>query len=347
MTFVELDEKDYLPLKSHILSFVSQLRKAGGLTIVSTVMEGDMTRSATNKRKNEIRDMLKYIIKKYHIEGFEQVIISENMPMATLAAIQTVGVGALRPNTILLDYPAEWAKKDAEWRNTFYRVLQNIIAMDLVVMLLKSADVAKPYPKNESVAFTDRDTIDVYWIMHDGGILTLLPYLLKKHRIWRKTRLRIFCIAELDDNSDQMEKDLKASLMHYRIDAETQVIELGDHDISEFTYEKTMRMEMRSELLNEMKKSSGADLLVTAPKSAARHGKPDKKKAEFMNTSVKLNNVFKQYSKDAAIIFCSLPTPIRGQSSWDYFEYLEALTSDLPRFVLIKGSGMEVVTAYF
>ena len=28
-------------------------------------------------------------------------------------------------------------------------------------------------------------------------------------------------------------------------------------------------------------------------------------------------------------------------------EYLDALTADLPRVVLIKGSGMEVVTAYF
>jgi hypothetical protein len=27
-------------------------------------------------------------------------------------------------------------------------------------------------------------------------------------------------------------------------------------------------------------------------------------------------------------------------------EYLDALTADLPRVVLIKGTGMEVVTAY-
>ena len=39
--------------------------------------------------------------------------------------------------------------------------------------------------------------IDIWWIVHDGGLLMLLPFLLKQHRTWRKCRLRIFTVAQV------------------------------------------------------------------------------------------------------------------------------------------------------
>lgn len=43
--------------------------------------------------------------------------------------------------------------------------------------------------------------IDVWWIMHNGGLLILLPFLLRQHRVWRQCTLRIFTVAQFDDNS--------------------------------------------------------------------------------------------------------------------------------------------------
>ena len=37
------------------------------------------------------------------------------------------------------------------------------------------------YPSNHE-RFTD-GTIDVWWIVHDGGMLMLLPFLLKQHKV--------------------------------------------------------------------------------------------------------------------------------------------------------------------
>ena len=36
-----------------------------------------------------------------------------------------------------------------------------------------------------------RGTIDVWWIVHDGGLLMLLPFLLRKHKV------RFVCILKL------------------------------------------------------------------------------------------------------------------------------------------------------
>lgn len=68
--------------------------------------------------------------------------------------------------------------------------------------------------------------IDVWWIVHDGGLLMLLPFLLKQHRTWKNCKMRIFTVAQLEDNSIQMKKDLKTFLYHLRIDAEVEVVEM-------------------------------------------------------------------------------------------------------------------------
>ena len=43
--------------------------------------------------------------------------------------------------------------------------------------------------------------------------------------------------------------------MHCRIEAEVEVVEMADSDISEYTYERTLIMEQRNEMLKEMKVS--------------------------------------------------------------------------------------------
>ena len=54
----------------------------------------------------------------------------------------------------------------------------------------------------------------------------LLPFLLRQNKVWRSCRLRIFAIAQEDDNSIQMKKDLAVFLHQLRIDAEVDVIEM-------------------------------------------------------------------------------------------------------------------------
>ncbi|MEQ2197896.1 hypothetical protein XENOCAPTIV_004816, partial [Xenoophorus captivus] len=83
-------------------------------------------------------------------------------------------------------------------------------------------------------------------------MLMLLPFLLRQHKVWRKCKMRIFTVAQMDDNSIQMKKDLQMFLYHLRLDAEVEVVEMHDNDISAFTYEKTLVMEQRSQMLKQM-----------------------------------------------------------------------------------------------
>lgn len=40
-------------------------------------------------------------------------------------------------------------------------------------------------------------TVDIWWIVHDGGMLMLLPFLLKQHKTFKNCRLRIFTVARI------------------------------------------------------------------------------------------------------------------------------------------------------
>lgn len=45
-------------------------------------------------------------------------------------------------------------------------------------------------------------------------------------QVWRKCGMRIFTVAQMEDNSIQMKKDLATFLYHLRIEAEVEVVEM-------------------------------------------------------------------------------------------------------------------------
>jgi solute carrier family 12 (potassium/chloride transporter), member 4/6 len=79
------------------------------------------------------------------------------------------------------------------------------------------------FPDNKAI---QQGTIDIWWIIHDGGLLFLIAFLLKRHKIWSHCRIRLFTVAQLEDNSVEMKKDLEQYMYQLRIEAEVNVIEM-------------------------------------------------------------------------------------------------------------------------
>ncbi|MED6264151.1 hypothetical protein CHARACLAT_011923 [Characodon lateralis] len=109
----------------------------------------------------------------------------------------------------------------------FAEVVRETTIASLALLVPKNIS---SYPSNGE-RFTEGH-IDMWWIVHDGGMLMLLPFLLRQHKVWRKCKLRIFTVAQMDDNSIQMKKDLITFLYHLRIDAAVEVVEMV-RDLSE------------------------------------------------------------------------------------------------------------------
>uniref|UniRef100_A0A8C6UIG0 Solute carrier family 12 member 5a n=1 Tax=Neogobius melanostomus TaxID=47308 RepID=A0A8C6UIG0_9GOBI len=228
-----------------LLSLTNQLKAGKGLTIVGTALEG--TYLANHDRAQRAEQALRKLMETEKVKGFCQVTVSSNLRDATSHLLQASGLGGLKHNAVLVSWPCNWKQGDEHqhWRN--FIACQRNTAAHLALLVPKNISA---YPSNGE-RFTEGH-IDVWWIVHDGGMLMLLPFLLRQHKVWRKCKMRIFTVAQMDDNSIQMKKDLTTFLYHLRIDAMVEVVEMQDSDISAYTYEKTLVMEQRSQMLKKI-----------------------------------------------------------------------------------------------
>uniref|UniRef100_A0A8C5I657 Solute carrier family 12 member 7-like n=1 Tax=Gouania willdenowi TaxID=441366 RepID=A0A8C5I657_GOUWI len=232
-----------------LLSFTTQLKAGKGLTIVSTVLEGTfMTREDEAKTAEQ---NLKAAMVAERTKGFSHAVVSSNLRDGFSILIQSAGLGGMKHNTVLMAWPVTWrqAQNSTATRN-FIETVRETTAANQALLVAKNID---SFPGNQQRL--EGGTIDVWWIVHDGGLLMLLPFLLSQHKVWRKCKMRVFTVAQLNDNSIQMKKDLQMFIYHLRLDAKVEVVEMHDSDISAFTYEKTLRMEQRTEMLKQMQLS--------------------------------------------------------------------------------------------
>nr|XP_046201579.1 solute carrier family 12 member 4-like isoform X1 [Oncorhynchus gorbuscha] len=249
LVLLKLDEDLHVKYP-RLLTFVSQLKAGKGLTIVGSVIQGQFLDSYGETQASE--QAVKNMMEIERVKGFCQVVVASKVREGIAHLIQSCGLGGMKHNTVVMGWPYGWRQSEdpRAWK-TFINTVRCTTAAHLALMVPKNVSF---YPSNHE-RFTD-GTIDVWWIVHDGGMLMLLPFLLKQHKVWRKCKMRIFTVAQMDDNSIQMKKDLATFLYQLRIEAEVEVVEMHDSDISAYTYERTLMMEQRSQMLRQMRLSS-------------------------------------------------------------------------------------------
>uniref|UniRef100_A0A672TCR5 Solute carrier family 12 member 5-like n=1 Tax=Sinocyclocheilus grahami TaxID=75366 RepID=A0A672TCR5_SINGR len=358
-----------------LLSLTSQLKAGKGLTIVGACVEGTYLNNQPQAQKGD--QSLRKLMEVEKVKGFSQVVISSNLRDATSHLIQAGGLGGLHHNTVLVSFPRNWKQAEEHHRcRNFIEVVRETTAAHLALLVPKNISA---YPSNGE-RFTEGH-IDVWWIVHDGGMLMLLPFLLRHHKVWRKCKMRIFTVAQMDDNSIQMKKDLMTFLYHLRFDAEVEVVEMHESDISAYTYEKTLVMEQRSQILKEMhltknererevlwgdnlaylKKmlwSPGEEVQMTWTDDTEKPNNPAVANPESikdmnhsnvrrMHHAQKLNEVIVKKSQEAKLVLLNMPGPPKNRTGEEnYMEFLEVLTEGLNRVLLVRGGGREVITIY-
>ncbi|KAJ8980702.1 hypothetical protein NQ317_019195, partial [Molorchus minor] len=236
---------DFLPKYRKLFSFAAQLKAGKGLTICTSAIGGEYTRCCGEAMA--AKQSLRRTMEEEKVKGFAEVLVSRNIVEGLSNLIQTAGLGGLKPNTVILGWPYGWrqSEDDRTWQ-VFLETVRNVTAAHMALLVPKGINF---FPNS-----TDKvsGNIDIWWIVHDGGLLMLLPFLLKQHRTWKNCKMRIFTVAQMEDNSIQMKKDLKTFLYHLRIEAEVEVVEMMDRDISAYTYERTLMMEQRNQILREL-----------------------------------------------------------------------------------------------
>ncbi|XP_021568559.1 solute carrier family 12 member 7 [Carlito syrichta] len=149
-------------------------------------------------------------------KGFCQLVVSSSLRDGMSHLIQSAGLGGMKHNTVLMAWPESWKQEDNPFSwKNFVDTVRDTTAAQQALLVAKNVDM---FPPNQE-------------------------------------RFGEFTVAQEDDNSIQMKKDLQVFLYHLRLSAEVEVVEMVENDISAFTYEKTLMMEQRSQMLRQMQLS--------------------------------------------------------------------------------------------
>uniref|UniRef100_A0A8C2HPQ4 Solute carrier family 12 member 7b n=1 Tax=Cyprinus carpio TaxID=7962 RepID=A0A8C2HPQ4_CYPCA len=339
-----------------LLSFTTQLKAGKGLTIVGSVLEGTyLTRESDAKRAEQ---SIKSAMAAEKTKGFCHVVVSSNLRDGFSHLIQSAGLGGMKHNSVLMAWPANWKQSNdpQSWRN-FIETIRETTAAHQALLVAKNVD---SFPHQERLA---EGTIDVWWIVHDGGLLMLLPFLLQQHKVWRKCKMRIFTVAQLDDNSIQMKKDLQMFLYHLRLNAEVEVVEMAQlihdrntashaalNDNSDATPERVHMTWTKEKFCTERTRNREPNASVAV--RDLFNMKPEweslnQSNVRCMHTAVKLNEVVVNKSQGAHLVLLNMPGPPKSRGGDEnYMEFLEVLTEGLNRVLLVRGGGREVITIY-
>ncbi|XP_028649445.1 solute carrier family 12 member 6-like isoform X3 [Erpetoichthys calabaricus] len=248
LVLLKLDEDLHVKYP-RLLTFASQLKAGKGLTIVGSVITGNFLECYGEAFAAE--QTLKHLMEKERVKGFCQLVVAMKAREGISHLIQSCGLGGMKHNTVVMGWPQGWRQsEDPHAWKTFINTVRVTTTAHLALLVPKNISL---FPAN-SEHFSEGN-IDVWWIVHDGGMLMLLPFLLRQHKVWKKCKMRIFTVAQMEDNSIQMKKDLATFLYHLRMEAEVEVVEMHDSDISAYTYERTLMMEQRSQMLRQMRLS--------------------------------------------------------------------------------------------
>ncbi|XP_052274577.1 solute carrier family 12 member 6-like isoform X2 [Dreissena polymorpha] len=283
LVLFKLDE-NLQPKYPKMVEFATQLKAGKGLTLVTSVLEGKFKERFADAQA--AKQNLQKVIDSTDVKGFPDVIVSENITIGLCHLVQNSGLGGLRHNTVVVGWPYGWRHNtDERSYKVFIETVNNIGAGQMALLVIKGAS---NFPSSMERL---KGTIDIWWIVHDGGLLMLLPFLLQQHKTWRNCKLRIFTVAQLEDNTIQMKADLQKFMYQLRIQADVEVVEMADSDITAYTYERTLMMEQRTEMLKNMRVGN-----VSLPQTIV--DKSHETGAALNDVKIKLDTVVEESTTD-------------------------------------------------
>lgn len=375
LTLINLDESGR-PKELHVLRLAAQLNKGRGINMVFAVLQGQGSTEnyATSEKVAHARGNLQQHMKRELMEGFEEVIATNGSKREAIwSAVIHSGLGPLSPNTVMLPWPTDWGK-DESIANDYISTLRGIMNLEKALVVMKGGD---RYPC--STDYIRNGSIDVWWVVHDGGLLLLLPYLVSQNDIWKAgTTLRLYAvITSSTENPTLLYQAVTDHLQRVRISASVTVVDLSHTDIAEDMREmdsipsdrndfsrnsaSSANMNTQHMTVGEVFSNEVYDIpyrpvgdLESAIGAELGHSEsvPSYEKIQTfsidenrLQTAKAFNSELRKYSSLANLVITNLPL-IRSSKASEYLGYVDLMTKEIDNVLLIRGSGAEVITTY-
>jgi hypothetical protein len=277
------------------LKFVSRMQKGRGVMIIGQVIKGNYVEKIDEQRAASRSTYL--LDNKF--KGFVDVVVSPNLLQGVVSLLQLTGLGKLKPNTVLLGYKEQWNNKSQAEVSEYCDVIRACFFSGYGVGVLRNVEV-------DAIPFASKLTIDVWWLVEDGGLTLLMPYLIRKHAEFRGVcSLRVFTLAPANVIESERAR-VHDMLNKFRIVAEVIVLE-----------------------------ENGEPSQATEQRFRSMADQPDDVRAKYF---MRLSDLIIEHSDKAAICVASLPIPRVGLSNRTYMSYLDLLSANRRPTILLRGN---------
>jgi len=194
----------------HLIDFANTITHDKGLlSVASLIPEGAMSMDQKHSMTINIREFLN----KRGIQGLVKVIASNDRFQGVINLVQSFGLGALEPNTIILG-----DSEDPKFRGDFCSMISKFHEFQRNVLIVHKGEGEK--------AFRNRKRIDVWWggLKGNGGLMMILAYLMNSSLDWREAEMHIKMVVQDEDAVDPTRENILALLEEIRIRATVDII---------------------------------------------------------------------------------------------------------------------------
>ncbi|KAK6154836.1 hypothetical protein DH2020_009084 [Rehmannia glutinosa] len=333
-----------VPCHPKLADFANFMKKKGrGMSIFVSILDGDYHECAEDA-KAACRALSTYIEYK-RCEGVAEIVVAPTMSDGFRGIVQTMGLGNLKPNIVVMRYPEIWRRENlTEIPATFVGIINDCIVANKAVVIVKGLD---EWPNEYQRQY---GTIDLYWIVRDGGLMLLLSQLLLTKESFESCKIQVFCIAEEDSDAEELKADVKKFLYDLRMQAEVIVISMKSWDAKAEQQDESVEaftgaQERISRYLDGMKERAqreGTPFMADGKAVVVNEQQVEK----FLFTTLKLNSTILKYSRMAAVVLVSLPPPPLNHPAYFYMEYMDLLVENVPRLLMVRGYRRDVVTLF-
>ncbi|KAF6139569.1 hypothetical protein GIB67_015526 [Kingdonia uniflora] len=336
-----------VPCHPKLADFANCMKKKGrGMSIFVSILDGTYHERAEDA-KAACRQLSTYIDYK-RCEGVAEIVVAPSMSHGFRGIVQTMGLGNLKPNIVVMRYPEIWRRENLiEIPATFVGIINDCIVANKAVVIVKGLD---EWPNEYQRQY---GTIDLYWIVRDGGLMLLLSQLLLTKESFESCKIQVFCIAEEDTEAEELKADVKKFLYDLRMQAEVIVITMKswgaqaeggtqqDESVEAFTGAQRRIVSYLDEMKDKAQRE-GTSLMDDGKRVVVDEQQVEK----FLYTTLKLNSTILRYSRMAAVVLVSLPPPPLNHPPYFYMEYMDLLVENVPRLLIVRGYRRDVVTLF-
>ena len=193
------------------------LESSRGLLTVANLIErsGESTDKKIRLRRTR-EEELKRVLHEEGVKAFAQTVIVDDYFNGLTVFLQSYSLGALKPNTVLLEMP----RTDDELKlRAFYEKVEILGAFNFNLTVLKPGNFS-PDKK--------RRRIDLWWGgdegSRNGSLMAIFAYLMTQHTTWGRAQIRFMRIIANASEQSAAEAQMLELKSNIRIPAEVKII---------------------------------------------------------------------------------------------------------------------------